>query len=162
MDASRYLTAARHDDRDAGLYICWIDEPFDRIDANLQNLGQRTPLSYLREHVPDRLARALCEHAGVDPVSPGGQLPREPRRSLAHLLTATRVDVSGDRGFPHAEVTAGGVPLNEINPATMASRVCENLWLAGEILDVDGRIGGFNFQWAWASGHLAGRSAAGH
>ncbi|MEQ9096063.1 MAG: NAD(P)/FAD-dependent oxidoreductase [Phycisphaerales bacterium] len=158
MDASRYLTAARHGDRDAALFICWIDEPFERIDANLQGLGQRTPMGYVREHLPERLARALCERAGVDPATPGSQLTRDGRRALAHLLAATRVVVSGDRGFAHAEVTAGGVPLTEINPATMASRACENLWLAGEILDVDGRIGGFNFQWAWASGWLAGRN----
>lgn len=159
MDASRYLTAARHEDRDAKLFICWIDEPFETIDATLQGLGQRTPLAYAREHLPERLARALCERAGVDPACPGNQLPREPRRTLAHLLAGTAIDISGDRGFTHAEVTAGGVPLGEINPATMASRACENMWLAGEILDVDGRIGGFNFQWAWASGHIAGRSA---
>jgi predicted Rossmann fold flavoprotein len=159
MDASRYLAAARHGDRDAALFIGWIDEPFETIDANLQSLGPRTPLSSIREHLPERLARALCERAGVDPATPGTHLTREARRALAHLLTATRVDVSGDRGFAHAEVTAGGVPLSEINPATMASRACEGLWLAGEILDVDGRIGGFNFQWAWASGWLAGRNA---
>lgn len=159
MDASRYLTAARHEDRGAALLICWIDEPFEAIDAALQGLGQRAALAYVREHLPERLARALCEQAGVDPSTPGSRLTRDSRRALAHLLAATRVDISGDRGFAHAEVTAGGVPLSEINPATMASRACENLWLAGEILDVDGRIGGFNFQWAWASGWLAGRNA---
>ncbi|MFI4916610.1 MAG: NAD(P)/FAD-dependent oxidoreductase [Phycisphaerales bacterium JB060] len=161
MDASRYLAAARFADRGASLFICWIDEPFEHIDAALQALGQRTPLSYVRDHLPERLARALCERAGIDPRAPGSQLSRDARRALAHLLTGTRVDISGDRGFAHAEVTAGGVPLTEINPATMASRACEHLWLAGEILDVDGRIGGFNFQWAWASGWLAGQGAAG-
>ncbi|MEQ8318005.1 MAG: NAD(P)/FAD-dependent oxidoreductase [Phycisphaerales bacterium] len=160
MDASRYLTAARHNDPGASMVICWIDRPFEQIDADLQGLGQRTPLTYVREHLPERLARALCERAGVDPATPGNQLSRDGRRALAHLLAATPVEISGDRGFAHAEVTAGGVPLGEINPATMASRTCENLWLAGEILDVDGRIGGFNFQWAWASGWLAGRSVA--
>lgn len=160
MDASRYLTAARHEDRGATMVVCWLDRPFEHIDADLQGLGQRTPLGYVREHLPERLARALCEQADVDPSMPGSQLSRDGRRALAHLLAATPVEISGDRGFAHAEVTAGGVPLTEINPATMASRACENLWLAGEILDVDGRIGGFNFQWAWASGWLAGRSAA--
>jgi len=63
--------------------------------------------------------------------------------------------VTGDRGYNFAEVTAGGVPLDEIDPATMASRVCPGLSLVGEILDVDGRIGGFNFQWAWSSARVA-------
>jgi predicted flavoprotein YhiN len=70
--------------------------------------------------------------------------------------------VSGTRGYNYAEVTAGGVALTEINPATMESRVCPGLYLVGEILDVDGRIGGFNFQWAWASGRVAGRALTDH
>lgn len=159
MDASRYLTAARIEDPGASLHVAWLPgETFERLDTALQSLGQRTPLSWLRERLPERLARALCERAGADAAAPGSQLPREARRTLAHLLVGTPIDIAGDRGYSHAEVTAGGVPLTEINPATMASRVCENLWLAGEILDVDGRIGGFNFQWAWASGWIAGRA----
>ncbi|MFZ4751685.1 MAG: NAD(P)/FAD-dependent oxidoreductase, partial [Phycisphaerales bacterium] len=66
----------------------------------------------------------------------------------------------GDRGFTYAEVTMGGVPLAEVKLETMESRVCPGLHLAGEILDVDGRIGGFNFQWAWATGFIAGGAAA--
>jgi len=68
--------------------------------------------------------------------------------------------VRGSRGFNYAEVTAGGVPLDEIDPATMVSRVREGLYLVGEVLDIDGRLGGFNFQWAWASGFVAGQAIA--
>ena len=64
--------------------------------------------------------------------------------------------VKDSRGWNYAEVTAGGVPLSEIDSRTMQSRVCPGLYLVGEILDVDGRIGGFNFQWAWSSGYVAG------
>ena len=63
-------------------------------------------------------------------------------------------------GFTIAEATAGGVPLSEVRLDTMESRLCPGLHFAGEVLDVDGRIGGFNFQWAWASGFLAGTAAA--
>ena len=62
------------------------------------------------------------------------------------------------RGYNYAEATAGGVPLDEIHPATMASRICAGLYLVGEMLDVDGRIGGFNFQWAWSTANIAGRA----
>jgi len=68
--------------------------------------------------------------------------------------------VAGDRGFEFAEVTAGGVPLSEVDTATMEARVSPGLFLCGEIFDVDGKIGGYNFQWAWASGRLAGIHAA--
>jgi predicted flavoprotein YhiN len=64
--------------------------------------------------------------------------------------------VTGHRGFAHAEATAGGVPLREIRLRTMESRTSPGLHLCGEICDVDGRVGGFNFQWAWASGYTAG------
>jgi predicted flavoprotein YhiN len=66
--------------------------------------------------------------------------------------------VTGCRGYNYAEATAGGVALDEINPATMESRPCPGLYLVGEMLDVDGRIGGFNFQWAWSSGYVAARA----
>ena len=65
--------------------------------------------------------------------------------------------MSGTRGYNYAEVTAGGVALTEIDPSTMESRLCKGLYLVGEVLDVDGRIGGFNFQWAWSSARAAAR-----
>ena len=87
-------------------------------------------------------------------------LDREARRALVHVLTAQRLQVRDSRGYNYAEVTAGGVPLAEIDPATMESRVCSGVYLVGEILDVDGRLGGFNFQWAWSSGFVAGNAVA--
>ena len=87
-------------------------------------------------------------------------LTREDRRRLVHALTAWPLPVTDTRGYNYAEVTAGGVELGEIDPATMESRVCPGLFLVGEILDVDGRIGGFNFQWAWSSAFVAARGIA--
>jgi predicted flavoprotein YhiN len=88
-------------------------------------------------------------------------LPREQRRALLHTLTDWPLPVVGSRGYSYAEVTAGGVPLSEINPATMESRVAPGLFLVGEVLDVDGRLGGFNFQWAWSSGWVMGNALRG-
>jgi len=78
---------------------------------------------------------------------------------LAAVLTALPLPITGDRGYTVAEVTAGGVPLSELRLTTMESRPCPGLFLCGEICDVDGRIGGFNFQWAWSSGYVAGSAA---
>ena len=72
----------------------------------------------------------------------------------------TPLAVLDSRGYSYAEVTAGGVPLEEIDAATMQSRLHPGLFLVGEILDVDGRLGGFNFQWAWSSGWVAGHAIA--
>jgi predicted flavoprotein YhiN len=86
-------------------------------------------------------------------------MPKDERRRIVHDVVDFQLPVIRDRGFEYAEVTAGGVPLEEIDLNTMESRLCKGLYLCGEILDVDGRIGGFNFQWAWASGRAAGMGA---
>jgi hypothetical protein len=121
-------------------------ETFESVDAALMG----NP-SFLRRRLPDRLAAQLA---------PPGRWTREDRRRIAHDAVDFMLPIMGDRGFDYAEVTAGGVPLSEVDVRTMASRVRERLFLCGEILDVDGKIGGYNFQWAWASGRLAGMSAA--
>ena len=117
----------------------------------------RGPLTALRGMLSERLIRTLCEQAAA---SPTGDLAREARRRLVAVVTAAPLSVVGDRGFTVAEATAGGVPLAEVRLDTMESRICPGLYLAGEVLDVDGRIGGFNFQWALASGFVAGSAAA--
>jgi predicted flavoprotein YhiN len=75
-------------------------------------------------------------------------------------MTSMPLPITGDRGFTHAEVTAGGVPLSEIRLEAMESRLCPGLHIIGEVCDVDGRIGGYNFQWAWSSGYIAGIASA--
>ena len=88
------------------------------------------------------------------------RLNREKRQALVQALTAFAIRVVDGRGYRFAEVTSGGVALDEVNPKTMESRLARGLYFVGEILDVDGRIGGFNFQWAWATGKVAGRAVA--
>jgi hypothetical protein len=137
---------------------------FEDADEHLRHRGESEAKSKLRnvlpELIPARVSERLLTSLGIDGDTRMGHLPRETRRTLAHALTSWKLPVRDSRGFRFAEVTAGGVALTEINPATMESRKCPGLYLVGEILDVDGRIGGFNFQWAWSSGHVAGRSIA--
>ena len=157
LDVSRYFLDARADDPGVQLVINWLpDETPASIDAWLQTLGKATPGRRLQARLPERLARALCAAADVDPSAPASTLTRERRRALATALTALPLPITGDRGFTHAEVTAGGVPLTELRLETMESRVTPGLFVCGEVCDVDGRIGGYNFQWAWASGYVAG------
>lgn len=157
MDASRWLTEARFADAGAHLRIAWlIGETFESVEKSLMSLGTRRVAHWVREKLPERLALALCAQAGVPEQATGATLTKDARRALAHALVEMPVDIARDRGFTHAEATAGGVTLSEIDPNTMQSRVCPGLFLVGEILDVDGRIGGFNFQWAWATGVVGG------
>ena len=161
LDVSRWYFDAKLDDPKAKLVINWLgDGSFDELDARLLEIGKQSIGVYLRGMIPDRLGKMLCKRCGIDPATPGHAITREQRRALVHVLVACEVVVAGNRGFTFAEVTAGGVPLKEIQVSTMQSRVCDGLWIVGELLDVDGRIGGFNFQWAWANGHIAGLSIA--
>ncbi|MEQ9459501.1 MAG: aminoacetone oxidase family FAD-binding enzyme [Phycisphaeraceae bacterium] len=166
MNLSRHLTAHRMEDPAAVLTINFMDGAgFDEADRWLLEQGQRMRslrlTGLLRGRLPERLARALVERmADVPMATEVHRLTREHRHALAHALTRLVVPVVRDRGYLFAEVTAGGVPLEEVDLKSMASRRCGGLSLCGEILNVDGRIGGYNFQWAWASGRLAGMSAA--
>ena len=77
-------------------------------------------------------------------------------RRIAEKIKNFPLEVTGTKGFANAQVTCGGVRTSEINRETMQSKICDGLYFAGEIIDVDGGCGGFNLQWAWASGMLAG------
>ncbi len=158
LDISRYLLDAQADDSAAHLVINWIPHIADP-EAHFRNPARNASVgSLLRQWLPERLARALCEHARLQWTAPLAHLFREGRSALLATLTEMRTPVIGDRGYTYAEVTAGGVPLSEVILKTMESRRSPRLHLCGEILDVDGRIGGYNFQWAWASGYVAGVS----
>jgi predicted flavoprotein YhiN len=128
--------------------------------ATAEREPKSTPRRLLSAWMPDRLAIQLCAEAGVGPAKWLSQVPREGRAELLTLLTERPLRIDGTLGFEKAEVTAGGVPLSEVEPSTLESRACAGLYLCGEVLDVEGRLGGFNFQWAWSSGTVAGRAAA--
>jgi predicted Rossmann fold flavoprotein len=116
---------------------------------------QASATTVLSTLLPASVADTLVERTGIDGAATLAHLSRADRRRLSHALVKWPLAVKGDRGYNYAEVTAGGISLDEIDPATMQSRVCPALFLVGEILDVDGRIGGFNFQWAWSSARVA-------
>jgi predicted Rossmann fold flavoprotein len=166
MDISRHWIAAHDDDPNTQLRVNLLPGMNDqRAEEALVRLtgqhGKTTIADILSDKLPKRLAESLLTHgAQIVPNTPLAQLSKPQRRAVVSALTALPLPVERDRGYLFAEVTAGGVPLNELDLATMASRPCPDLYLCGEILDVDGRIGGYNFQWAWCTGRLAGISSA--
>ncbi len=165
LNLSRHWLRARLEGAAAELSASFVGaSDFGAVEQVLIELGRTQPRVYaasaLHRWVPLRVAEALARSAGVNGQLALGRLGRNERRRLVHALTAWRLPVVGTRGYKFAEVTAGGVPLNEIDPRAMASRCCPGLHLVGEMLDVDGRIGGFNFQWAWSSGYVAGAALA--
>ena len=133
-----------------GLRAGWLAAARD------SHLGVRR---HLVARLPDRLVVELCEECGVEPATALGQVERGLREALLSLASARVLPVTGTLGYEKAEVTAGGVSLAEVDPRTLESRKAAGVFLCGEILDVEGRLGGFNFQWAWSSGTVAGRAA---
>lgn len=165
MDASRHWVIARETGLDPQMRCNLIPpDGFDQAERWLVSQAASRPRAsvgaVLAQRLPERLATAIVGRASNDSTTPLGQLSRQSRRALVHALTALPLPVAGPRGWNYAEVTAGGVPMAEVDFRTMQSRKVPGLYLAGEILDIDGRIGGFNFQWAWATGFLAGSAAA--
>lgn len=119
----------------------------------------RSPLRLASNALESLFPARLAAHL-APPQTRLADLDRKGRLDLARRISGLELPVAGDRGYSFAETTAGGVDLSEVNPTTMEARRIPGLHLCGEILDADGRIGGFNFQWAWSTGWLAGRAAA--
>lgn len=165
MDASRFWTSAREEDAAVALHCNFLpgmtQEALRQWFSRQASASPRRSLIHtLTQRVPERLAATLCRWVSCDSTVQMGQLPRGDRERLITALTRFVLPVQRDRGWNNAEVTAGGVPLEEVDFRTMESKKAPGLYLIGEMLDCDGRIGGFNFQWAWATGFLAGRAAA--
>jgi len=166
LDASRHWCQARAHESTCDLNVSFLPgTDFKAAEGFLLEAARRSPGGLLRgtlaEGLPASLALALLVRAGATEDARLGRLTRETRRSLLAETLEWRLPVRESRGYNVAEVTAGGVPIGEVDPATMESRRAPGLFLVGEILDVDGRLGGFNFQWAWSSAWAAGGGLAG-
>ena len=165
LNASRHWLRARLQTSEVELRLNLCPgESFGSVERWLLARQLQRPKAFaatvIAERLPQAVAEAWVARAGIDLSATMSHLDRDSRRRLVHALLDTLLPVSDSRGYTSAEVTAGGVPLDEINTATMESRVCPGLYLVGEILDVDGRLGGFNFQWAWSSAWVAGQALA--
>ena len=107
-----------------------------------------------------KLAEVLIKEAGIFLGDSPKKASQEQIEALAQLAKGLRVDVTGSKSFEQAQVCAGGVDTSEICPDTMESRLVPGLYFAGEVVDIDGMCGGYNLQWAWSSGYVAGLHAA--
>jgi predicted Rossmann fold flavoprotein len=140
------------------IWVQWTDLGAVAWDALLRSkVGPVLPL--LRSLLPQRLAEQLLAEAGLTGAI-GSQLRREERAHLVDLLTHYPLPWAGHEGYRTAEVTGGGIPLNEVDPATLESSFEHGLFICGEMLDAFGPIGGYNFLWAWVTGRIAGEAAA--
>lgn len=163
LSASAHL---RHYDRET--YTAWIDlkpalsveQLENRMIRELGEYANRDMGNYVLTLAPRLLAPVVLERAGIPGHLKLNSLTRELRRALAEVLKGLAFPITGPRPVEEAIVTTGGVSVKEVDPKTMASKLCGNLYFAGELLDVDAYTGGFNLQIAWATGHAAGLAAA--
>lgn len=165
LDASRFWHRAKLEGRRVTVQASFFPgKSFEGLEQEFIARVSSSPKASLRSilagTLPGRMAAAILRNVKISESIAMAHLSREDRRRLIRALVEWPLPVVDSRGYDYAEVTAGGVPLTEIDPATMESRTCPGLFLVGEILDVDGRIGGFNFQWAWASGFVAAKGIA--
>lgn len=125
-----------------------------------ERLAGRKMESFFTGLLHQKLGQLLLRMANVRPELPVAELSEKQLRSLASLSVRFKAECVEMNGFQQAQVVAGGVDTSEVDPRTMVSRLFPGLYFAGEVLDIDGICGGYNLQWAWASGYVAGRHAA--
>jgi predicted Rossmann fold flavoprotein len=162
LDVSRAVTGA-DDPRRLRLHVdCVPDLAAAALDDRLRSAaagdGKRQAIGTFDDFYPRRIAEQIFAQAGVPHDRRLAELTKTERPALVAATKALEISVSGSRGFAKAEVTAGGVALDEVDSRTMQSKRVPNLYLAGEILDFDGFIGGYNFQAAFSTAWLAAES----
>lgn len=123
--------------------------------------GAKNIRNLIAQHVPAAIAEIACKQASVMPLARCAQLSRPQRDALSKALSALPLTIRGTEGFEHSMVTCGGVELREVDPHTLESRLVRGLYFAGEVLDLAGLCGGYNLQWAFSSGFLAGMKISG-
>lgn len=169
---SRYAAYALQEGKKAAVYINFLpgftdkaEDPKERalqlFQQRQQRLVGRKMESFFTGLLHQKLGQLLLRMANVRPELPVAELSEKQLRSLASLSVRFKAECVEMNGFQQAQVVAGGVDTSEVDPRTMASRLVPGLYFAGEVLDIDGICGGYNLQWAWASGYVAGRHAAG-
>ncbi len=143
------------------LLTTWKEADLDEhLRVETAASGKKQLAAVLSAHLPRRLCDALLPQAGLAADRRAAALSRPDRGRLVGCLKRLSLPVTGTLGFGKAEVTAGGVALGEVDSRTMESKLVPRLFIAGELLDLDGPIGGYNFQAAWSTGWLAGGAAA--
>ena len=130
------------------------------LEGRIRDCGYKKGTAFLTGLFPEKMGACLIERAGIGREKPARQWNEEERKRLAAAIKNFCAEVTGSGDFAQAQVCSGGVDTEEICPETMESRLTPGLYFAGEVVDIDGACGGYNLQWAWSSGYLAGRSAA--
>jgi len=133
----------------------------EQISQHIKNEVSKNPDASILEHIstllPPALSNELCTLANINPTDKHNKIEGTSRAKLIQLIAWTPLTITGHDGFKMAMITRGGINLKEINPKTMQSRLINGLYFCGEVMNLDGPCGGYNLQWSFASGNLAGK-----
>jgi hypothetical protein len=164
LDISADVTEALRAESEVELRIRFTPDSREDWAARLEqwraNKGRKTLTALLKRHIPESVSLMILKLANVDESISPSQITTSQREALLDGLTDVPLAVVGTEGFGRAMLTRGGVELREIDATTLHSRRVDGVYLAGELLDLDGPTGGYNLHWAFASGHLAGLAMA--
>ncbi|HAO92458.1 MAG: hypothetical protein A2X99_01745 [Deltaproteobacteria bacterium GWB2_55_19] len=137
---------------------------FTELDARIRKDFEECPNKHIKNCLdmllPQKLVPVITKIAGIDPEKKAHCVTKEERKTLVRLMKEFGVHVAGLPGFEKAVITAGGIELSEVDSKTMRSKLIDNLYFAGEVLDLDGPTGGYNLQVCWSTGYCAGEATA--
>ncbi len=164
LQVSRFLSRALDQGRNPWLQLDYMKELSEQqLGALLKQRIKQNPGKTFEEIMiglfNHKLNYILLKEANTDPTKPSGKVSEKELEAVVHQIKHHKLRINGTNSFEQAQVCAGGVATEEIHTATMESKLSDRLYFAGELVDVDGTCGGYNLQWAWSSGYLAGLSA---
>lgn len=165
FQVSRYAAEALDQKKHVAAVINFLpmyeeEAVFRILKEQREYLKEKAAGDFLNGIFHKKLAVLFLKMAGIKPETPVSALSDRKLMALGRIISEFTVEVTATNPYEKAQICMGGVQVNEINPDTMESRLVPDLYFAGEIMDVDGICGGYNLQWAWSSGYLAGISAA--
>lgn len=159
---SRYVTKALYAHKKVEMVIDYLpelseEETFAMLIERQKMRPEKTAKEYLIGLFPYKLAFVFIKEAGIKENTIIGKVSKGELQTLVALIKGFTMPIVEANGFEQAQVSAGGVDVREVNPKTLESKFANELYLTGELLDVDGTCGGYNLQWAWSTGYVAGQ-----
>lgn len=162
MDLSRHWIRLENKSNAELLFDFLPDQAEDQFQAEIAEIIKKQPALSLKKalarKLPERLVEVLLGKSGLDSRMQMAHCSKQDKHRLVQTIFSLSIRVDSAAGYEKAEVTAGGIDMAQVDAKALESKLCPGIFFAGEILDVDGRIGGFNLQWAWASGHAVGEA----